>query len=223
MTMKLYDGPPAPNPLAVRLFIAERGGLTLDVVAVDLIHLANRDPAFVAINPFGTLPALVLDDGTVISDIVAVCEYLDEIATAGETLIGTTPAERALTRMWTRRVDKDIAQRFISWWRGSDDAIAFYQGHRIPEVGGRADNRHIAEQHLDMLDAHLAAGDTAHILGDRPLLPDILLFSFIFSMHAVVPWLMNPDRGHVTAWYDRMQARPAVQPSTRPVTSIPTR
>ena len=131
--------------------------------------------------------------------------------TAGETLIGDTAAERALTRMWTRRVDKDIAQRFISWWRGSDDAIAFYQGHRVPEVGGRADNRHIAERNLDMLDAHLASRGAAYILGDRPLLPDILLFAFMSTMSSVVPWLMTPDRERIGAWYARMQMRSAVE------------
>lgn len=146
-----------------------------------------------------------------ISDIVAVCEYLDEAATTGETLTGKTPAERALTRMWTRRIDKDIAQRFISWWRGSDDATAFYQGRRIPEVGGRSDNQRIAEQHLDMLDAHLASRGTAYILVERPLLPDIILFAFASAMTAVVPWLMDPDREHIAAWYGRMAGRPAVQ------------
>jgi glutathione S-transferase len=208
---KLYDAPYAPNPLTVRLFIAERHGLTLDVEDVDLAQLSNRELAFRTINPFGTIPALVLDEGDVISDIVAVCEYLDEVATAGETLIGRTSAERALTRMWTRRVDKDIAQRIVSWWRGSEDAILFYKGHRVPEVGGRADNQKIAEQHLDMLDSHLASNGTTYILGERPLLPDILLFSFISAMSIVVPWLMSPDRQHVTAWYGRMAGRPSVQ------------
>lgn len=219
--MKLYDAPHSPNPFTVRLFIAERGGLSLDVEAVDLLHLANRDPAFLAINPFGTVPALVLDDGAVISDIVAVCEYLDEVATTGDSLIGKTPAEKALTRMWTRRVDKDIAQRFVSWWRGSDDAIAFYRGHRIPEVGGRPDNQRIAEQHLDMLDAQLADQASAFIVADRPLLPDILLFSFMSTMTAAVPWLENPDRKHVSAWFARMAQRSTVTQAKSPMNRIP--
>jgi glutathione S-transferase len=220
MTMKLYDAPHAPNPFTVRLFIAERGGLDLDVETVDLLHLANRDPAFLAINPFGTLPALVLDDGTVISDIVAVCGYLDEVSTNCKTLIGRTATERALTRMWSRRVDKDIAQRFVSWWRGGDDAIAFYRGHRVAEVGGRSENQHIAEQNLGRLDAHLASQGTDFILGDRPLLPDILLFAFISTMKSVVPWLLDPDRTQVAEWYARMELRPAVKQAGRSVTGV---
>jgi len=111
--LKLHDAPYAPNPLTVRLFIAERGGVALDVEAVDLIGLENRSLAFRAINPAGTVPALALDDGRVLSDIVAICEYLDEVA-SGESLIGTTPEARALTRMWTRRGDLEVAQPFVA-------------------------------------------------------------------------------------------------------------
>jgi glutathione S-transferase len=220
MAITLYDAPNAPNPFAVRLFIAERGGLTLDVEAVDLPHLANREPAFLAINPFGTLPALALHDGNVISDIIAVCEYLEEVATTGETLIGTSAAERARTRMWTRRVDKDIAQRLVSWWRGSDEAIAFYKGNRVPEVGGRSENRRIAEQNIAMLEAHLGSKGMAYILGDRPLLPDILLFAFISTMSVAVPWLMRPDQEHISEWFMRMQARPSVDRARQPTDCI---
>lgn len=220
MTATLYDAPNAPNPFTVRLFIAERGGISLKVETIDLVHLANREPDFIAINPFGTVPALALDDGTVISDIVAVCEYLDDTAIGTGSLIGTTATERALVRMWTRRVDKDIAQRFVSWWRGSDDAITFYRGHRVPEVAGREENKRIAQQHLDMLESHFAVRGVNFITGDAPRLPDILLFGFMSTMAPAIPWLMDSRRPQLTAWVHRMEARPAVKEARKPVDSI---
>lgn len=220
MTATLYDAPNAPNPFTVRLLIAERGGITLKVETIDLVNLVNGEPKFLAINPFGTVPALVLDDGTVISDIVAVCEYLDDTAIGGVSLIGSTATERALVRMWTRRVDKDIAQRFISWWRGSDDAIAYYRAHRVLELAGREENKRMAEQHLDMLESRFAELGVDFIVGDAPRLPDILLFGFMSTMAPAIPWLMDSRRPHITAWFNRMEARPAVQEARKRVESV---
>ncbi len=205
--MKLHDAPHAPNPFTVRLFIAERGGLALDVEAVDLNGLQNRSLAFRAINPAGTVPALELDDGQVLSDIVAICEYLDEVA-GGESLIGATPEARALTRMWTRRVDLEIAQPLVSWWRGSDEAVDYYRGHRVPQAQGREENKQIAMRGLNVLDDHLDGRD--FLAADRATLADVLLLGFMTTMAPVVPWLLPPGRRHVAAWFERMRARPAV-------------
>lgn len=205
--MKLYDGGLAPNPYTVRLFIAERGGLALDVEQVDLLDLQNRREPYLSVNPRGEVPALVLDDGRVLTEITAICEYLDEIA-SGTSLIGTTIEERALTRMWTRRVDGEIAQRFIDWWRGSDDAVAFYHGHRVPTTLGRPESRLIADQGLNRLDLDLQG--RTFLFGDRPGLADVLLFAFMITMGGVVPWLNPPGRRNVAAWFERMAARPAV-------------
>src|ERR1700730_14883932 len=117
--MILYDAnAPAPNPMTVRLFILERGGLTMDVVSVDLINLENRGRHFrETVNSRGELPALRLDNGWVITEITAICGYLDEVAVGGRSLFGTTPETRAITRMWTRRVYLEICHPFVNWWR----------------------------------------------------------------------------------------------------------
>lgn len=164
------------------------------------------------------MPALVLDDGTVVSDIVAVCEYLDEVAAEGPSLIGSTPQERALTRMWTRRVDKDVVQPFISWWRGTDHAVDFYRGHRVPQAGGQAENKLIAMQGLNRVDADLQ--NKPHLHGATPGLADIVLFACMVTMQPAVPWLLPSGRRGVSAWFERMAARPSLPRARQSVASI---
>ncbi len=76
--MKLYDGGRAPNPRRVRVFLAEKG-ITVPLEQVDLGALAHQSPAFAAINPLQRVPALVLDDGTVITESIAICRYFEAL------------------------------------------------------------------------------------------------------------------------------------------------
>ena len=98
--MKLFNSV-GPNPKVVRMYMAERG-IEIDLEEVDLMAGANRQSDYVKINPGGQLPALELDNGDVIAEITCICEYLDD-RDGGSSLIGTTPEERAETRMWARR------------------------------------------------------------------------------------------------------------------------
>jgi glutathione S-transferase len=216
--MKLYDFSIAPNPFTVRLFIAERGGLSLDVEAVDLINLANRHQPYLSVNPRGEIPALVLDDGSLLTEITAICEYLDEVAVSGQSLIGETAEKRAETRMWTRRVDLEVAERFIDWWRGSEEADTYYRGNRVVQSGGREANRLMANQGFNRLDQDLAGKQ--FLFGDRPGLADILLFAFMYTMIGVIPWMNPPGRTNVAAWFERMSQRPSVAEAQQSVTSI---
>ena len=75
--MKLYDGGRAPNPRRVRIFLAEKG-ITVPIEQVDLGALAHKSPAYTAVNPLQRVPALVLDDGTVITESIAICRYFEE-------------------------------------------------------------------------------------------------------------------------------------------------
>ena len=105
--MKLYHSI-GPNPAVVDLFLAEKG-LEIERVEVDLRGGENRRPEYLKINPAGQLPALVLDGGEVITEVTAICEYLEE-EHREPPLIGSTPTERAETRMWTRRIDLGIVE-----------------------------------------------------------------------------------------------------------------
>src|SRR5580692_10237474 len=104
IAMKLYvDAGRAPNPRRVRIFLAEKG-VTLPTEAVDLGAQAHKAPAYRAINPMQRLPALVLDDGTVIAESIAICRYIEALHPAPP-LFGEDAREQALIEMWQRRVE----------------------------------------------------------------------------------------------------------------------
>ena len=120
--MKLYSSI-GPNPRLVCLFAAAKG-LSLPLVEVDVMAGENRQPDFLKINPTGTTPVLELDDGTPIAETTAICEYLEELH-PGPRLIGATASERALTRMWWRRVDQMIVQPMTAGFRGAEGLELF--------------------------------------------------------------------------------------------------
>lgn len=209
--MKLYDALTS-NPLVPRIFALERKGLHFDVETMDVYQsLDNRKPAFLKINPEGQVPALVLDDGTVLTEVTAICEYFDEIAKGGTSLIGATPEERAETRMWLRRVDLEICQPTISWYRNDPDTIDFYKGNRIPIPEARMVEKIRINQALNLLDAQLE-GKT-WLCGDRFTVADIHFYALLQQMVAagVCSWIINPGRRNFVAYWNRLAQRPAFQ------------
>jgi glutathione S-transferase len=103
--MKLYDFAPAPNPRRVRIFLAEKG-IEVPTEQVDLRARAQHEPAFVARNPSATVPVLELDDGTCISESVAICRYFEALQPEPP-LMGEGAREQALVEMWQRRMEID--------------------------------------------------------------------------------------------------------------------
>ena len=122
--MLFYDSM-GPNPKVVRMFMAERGISGIPTETIDLRGGENRKDPFLARNPSGQCPALVLDNGAVISEITAICEYLDETGPAGMTLIGKTAEERAETRMWSRRIDLNILEPMANGFRYAEGLKMF--------------------------------------------------------------------------------------------------
>src|ERR1044071_3734896 len=113
--MKFYDCATAPSPRRVRIFLAEKG-IRIDTVQVDLRNGEQFTPAFRAINPDCTVPALVLDDGTVIADAVAICHYIEELH-PDPPLIGSTPQERAVATALNRQIARGPARTITSRYR----------------------------------------------------------------------------------------------------------
>jgi glutathione S-transferase len=104
--MKLYDAKTARNPRRVRIFLAEKG-IMVPLEQVDIVAARNREPAFRAKNPMGTLPVLELDDGTTIAESVAICRYFEEVQPEPP-LLGTDAKDRALVEMWQRRMEYEL-------------------------------------------------------------------------------------------------------------------
>src|SRR5689334_23765165 len=131
--MKFYDSR-GPNPRMVRMFMAEKG-FEVPKVDVDLRAGENRREPYLKVNPSGQTPALELDDGTVLAEITAICEYIDEIKKDTPSLVGDSPADRANTRMWTRRIDLNICEPALNGFRFAEGLKMFETRFRcIPQA-----------------------------------------------------------------------------------------
>lgn len=201
--MLFYDSV-GPNPRMVRMFAAERG-IELPSTRIDLRAGENRQPPYLAKNPAGQMPALELDDGFVLAEITAICEYLDETAASGPSLIGADAQQRAETRMWTRRIDLYIVEPLTAGFRYAEGLKMFQSRmHCIPQAAD--DFKAIAQQKLAWLDGQIAG--RAFVCGDRLTMADILLFAFLDFGNGVGQPL-NPALTQVAAHYARMKARPS--------------
>jgi len=137
--MKLYTSV-GPNPNVVRVFLAEKG-ISVPIQKVDIMAGENRrEPYISTVNPHGTCPALELDDGTHLSQITAICEYLEETHPSPP-LIGPTPEQRAETRMWVRRIDLGICEPMGVAFRSSEGLQMFKDRiFTIPEAADALKN-----------------------------------------------------------------------------------
>jgi glutathione S-transferase len=201
--MKLYQSI-GPNPRAVKIFIAEKG-LDLPRVEIDLPAGENRQPPHLARNPSGQTPTLELDDGVCLAEITAICEYLEE-KHPNPPLIGSTPEERAETRMWTRRVDIRICEPMANGFRFGEGLPMFRDRvHCVPEAS--AGLKAIARNGEQWLEGQFRG---PWICGERFTLADIVLFSFIEFGGVVGQPLDGAGLPKLAAWFDRVKARPSV-------------
>lgn len=203
--MKLYTSI-GPNPRVVKMFMAEKG-IELDRVEVDLRSAENRKQPYLAVNPAGQTPALELDDGSHITEITAICEYLEE-HTPNPPLIGATSEERAHTRMWTRRVDLKVAEPMANGFRFGEGLAMFESRLRcLPEAS--AGLKAVAQDGIAWIEQNF---EGPWIAGGRFTLADILLFAFM-DFGAVVGQPIDPKNKKVVDWFERVKARPSAAAS----------
>jgi glutathione S-transferase len=150
--MKLYDSGRAPNPRRVRIFLAEKG-ITLPLEQVDIGKFEHKTAEFTAKNPMQGVPVLELDDGTLISESVAICRYFEELHPTPP-LFGTGAVERAVVEMWNRRLDLGLYNSIAAVFRHSHPAMAEREVPQVPEWA--AANRDKTNHFLRILDAQLA-------------------------------------------------------------------
>ena len=198
--MKLYNSI-GPNPHVVRMFIAELG-LDIETIDMDLMAGENRQEEHLKRNPSGQSPTLELEDGSFLSEITAICEYLDE--KQGNTdLMGKTPEERALTRMWARRVDLQIIEPLITGFRYSEGLELFKT--RMQTIPEAADGlKSITQEKIAWLNGEMEGKD--YICGDRFSLADVMLFCFI-TFGATVGQAVSEDNTNIISWYERVKER----------------
>jgi glutathione S-transferase len=194
-----------PNPHVVRMFMAERG-ITVPEDKIDIVKGENRQAAYLKTNPAGQTPALILDDGSLITEITAICEYLDETH-PGMSLIGATPEQRAQTRRWARWTDLNILEPLANGFRYSQGLPMFKDRMRcLPEAADGLKAK--AQDGLAFLDGELAA--RKYIAGDHFSLADVLLYCFqTFGSQVGQP--LNPDFKNVARWYGETGARPSAK------------
>jgi glutathione S-transferase len=202
--LKLYDSI-GPNPRIVRMFMAEKG-IELPRQTVDLRKGENREAEHLRRNPHGQMPTLELDDGSYLSEITAICEYLEE-KHPQPAMIGSTPEERAECRMWTRRVDLNIAEPLANGYRFGE-ALKFFQ-NRIPcEPEASPGLKRIAANRLQWLNGQMAGKQ--YLCGTRFTLADMFLYGFIdFGNQIGQP--LDPANENIVAWFARVGERPSVK------------
>lgn len=206
--MKLYHSI-GPNPRVVTMFMAEKG-IEIPRVTVDLMAGENRQATHLARNPGGQMPTLELDDGRYLSEITAICEYLEECHPTPP-LIGANAEERAMTRMWTRRVDLYIVEPMLTGFRAAEGFQLFKDRMRLlPQAA--ADLKTLAQEKITWLDGLIGGRD--FIAGNRFTLADILLFCML-DFGATVGQPINRDNKNIAAWFDRVNTRPSVEASKR--------
>jgi glutathione S-transferase len=200
--MKLYGAiKPAPNPRRVRMFLAEKG-IRLEETPLDLVSREHKSPEHLARNSLGQVPVLELDDGTMISETVAICRYFEELQPE-PALFGRTPAEKARVDMWIRRVEFQVMTPVGMFWRHAHPrTAALLRQHK--EFG--ESNRGAYARAQKWLDEELSDG-RPFLAGDFSM-ADICALSTVDFAH----WIgldLEPGHVHLAGWRDRVAGRPS--------------
>jgi glutathione S-transferase len=200
--MKLYDGGRAPNTRRVRVFLSEKG-LTVPLEQIDINKLQHKTPEFSAKNPAQRIPALELDDGTVIAESVAICRYFEE-TNPEPPLFGRDAKDCAIIEMWNRRLDFGLLDSIAAIFRHGHPFMAAMEIPQVPEWAEA--NRAKVNQHLHLLDKQLAHHE--FVTGSRYSIADITAQVAIDFMR--LPKLIIPEEyTNVMRWHAAVSSRPS--------------
>jgi len=206
--MKFYDCKTAPSPRRVRIFIAEKG-MDIETVQVDLGGGEQFGEAFRKINADCVVPALELDDGTCISEVLAICSYLEELHPEPN-LMGTNAAERASVLMWNTKIEQQGFMAIADAFRNvaerlKNRAVTGPESYaQIPELAERGRKR--AEQFFQRLDGQLA--NSAFVAGDSYSIADISAL-VVTDFATRVKISLPDDAENLQRWYESVAGRPS--------------
>lgn len=201
--MKLYEFEKAPNPWRVRIFMAEKG-VEAERVEIDIMAGENLSDEYLAMNPFGRVPVLELDDGTYISETVAICRYFEE-AIPDPALFGTDPVEKAIIEMWNRFAEMNLLFPVAFAFRNTT-GIFKDRENCFADFG--ADMAKVAMKNLTQFEARLA--DSSHLGGDTFSAADITgVTSLKFGQNVQVLPKDLSDFPSIARWEAEVKSRPS--------------
>ncbi len=208
--MKLYDCQTAPSPRRVRIFLAEKG-IEVDTAEVDLGAGEQFSPAYREINPDCTVPVLELDDGSRITEVTAICHYLDE-AYPEPPLFGRTPASRAQALEWNAKVEQQGLWAAADLFRNSARGL---KGHALPGPDGYEQIPALAERgrqrvvaFLQRLNARLR--ESTFVAGDEFTIADITALVLVdFAGWSKIE--LPADADDLKRWYAAVSSRPSAR------------
>lgn len=208
--MKFYDCKTAPSPRRVRIFIADKG-IELETIEVDLGNREQLGTAFKKINPDCTVPVLELDDGSRLTEVFAICQYLDD-AFPEPPLLGSTAFDRASVTMWNTKIEHQGLAALAECLRnrakgmkgraltGPDDY------DQIPELIDRGRRRF--EIFMNRMERHL--NDSIYVVGEAFSIADIsLLVAIDFAGWSKIS--IEEDMVSLRRWYDLVSERPSAR------------
>jgi glutathione S-transferase len=202
--MKLYDGGRAPNPRRVKVFLAEKG-LTVPIEQVDLGKMAHRSAAYTAINPLQRVPALELDDGTVLTESIAICRYFEALHPEPR-LFGQGAKDEAMVEMWQRRIEFHLLVPISQVFRHAHPAMKEME---VPQVPAWAEsNKPRVTEFLEILDRELK--ERRFVAGDRYTVADItglVCIDFMKPAKLAVPESLS----NLKRWHAEVSARPSAK------------
>ncbi len=199
--MKIYDFIGAPNPKRLRVYLAEKG-IRVPYEQVNIVNGENRTPEFLKKNPLGGLPVLELDDGSHLSESLAIMEYFEDLHPTPP-MLGTTPLERGRVRALERIAELCVLSRTAQIFQNTHPFMA----GRLKQSADTAENaRNQLAGFLTALDAMV--GSRPFVAGERPTIADCTLFAALeFGEFAQVP--LDPARKNLTRWYTAFKQRPS--------------
>jgi glutathione S-transferase len=200
--MKIYDFFFAPNPRKLRVYLAEKG-LSIPFEQVDLTKGEHRTPEFLAKNPMGSLPVLELDDGSHLTESLAIIEYFEELYPEPP-MIGTEPLERARVRELERLAETSIFNRIARIFFNTSPVFA--GSGQVPEAAEQA--RAGLPNALRIMNE--AIGSRPFVAGERPTIADCTLFA-AFEHAKLADVTIEPAFENLTRWYRDFQERPSAK------------